>query len=708
MNELVSCLNWDPVKCLGQGGFGRVMLWKHRQTGQEIATKFLKIKNLAPDEEEKLKERWMQEYQWQQQLEIPYIVKAVKLQDTDFMKFLNKFHSKIDSLPVIIMEYCNGGDLRNYLARIEHLNGLFEYDIRQVLYSLRNAIHYLHQHCKVQHRDLKPENIIIHLDEGGKGRHYKLADFGYTRCIPEHTKLQSVVGTPEYVAPEVIRGARYNETVDYWSIGVIAFEMLCGIRPFLPHCEFYRIIETIQKKPQYCIAIKENFDTKIVPKRDGDEFIFVESIFPENNSTFVFAKKLEAWLRLALDSNYKSRGHIGNELKFYTELDAILSSKVVTVYCLTSYQFFSFEVTPSMPTEWFLNTLCHETKIEARNLYMILPLIHPKNSLDNISIAMDFYVEDWIRREPENPLAMLYVMDVRQCDCNVKCPKFSPTIMDCMELCAENCNSLSKGLLEEFELHTHFVISDEQRHLEAYLEGLQCYAVEVEHHLLSLKPQINNLRDQLLITQGRIQQFSLTVDELNKRIISNDSQQIWLKKIETYYEEVKELQAKFWETMKVNFQRICTSCKNHATEQIYENLSKNDIYKLQEYRRSFREDDKNSDRLLKSQYALDNLSMRKQKIQKDPLLKEIRKSLKSSVEFYQKVTHDIYNDIQYLNKMNNSLDNDCKEILQFHCLEPSMPSLYGNSSNEILTDAHNILDEVISYMNVTKMNENIE
>lgn len=139
-----------------------------------IATKFLKIKNLAPDEEEKLKERWTQEYQWQQQLETPYIVKAVKLQDIDFMRFLSTYHSKIDSLPVIIMEYCNGGDLRNYLGRVEHFNGLFEYDIRQVLYSLRNAVHYLHQHCKIQHRDLKPENIIIHMDEGGKSRHYKV------------------------------------------------------------------------------------------------------------------------------------------------------------------------------------------------------------------------------------------------------------------------------------------------------------------------------------------------------------------------------------------------------------------------------------------------------------------------------------------------------------------------------------------------------
>lgn len=91
--------------------------------------------------------------------------------------------------------------------------------------------------------------------------------------------------------------------------------------------------------------------------------------------------------------------------------------------------------------------------------------------------------------------------------------------------------------------------------------------------------------------------------------------------------------------------------------------------------------------MLKSQYALDNLSMRK-KILKDPLLKEIRKALNSSVKFYRKVKHDIYNDIQYLKNMNTSLENDCKEILQFDCPELPMPSLYGNCCNELLRDAY--------------------
>uniref|UniRef100_A0A1A9WEJ9 Protein kinase domain-containing protein n=1 Tax=Glossina brevipalpis TaxID=37001 RepID=A0A1A9WEJ9_9MUSC len=298
-----------------------------------------------------------------------------------------------------------------------------------------------------------------------------LTDFGYARYIPDHTKLQSIVGTPQYVAPEVIRDGKYNKTVDYWSIGIIAFEILYGIRPFIPHCEFYRIMKMIQKKPKYCIAIKEDFfnfnSKKNVQDKEEDKFLFIETISKQNNSSFIFTKKLEIWLRLALDSDYKSRGQIGNELKFYTELDTILNSKIITVFSLNSYQFLSYEVTQFMTKEKFLERLCQEIKIEQRNLYLILPLLHPKKSLKNISLAMDFYVKEWIDREPGTPLAMLYIMDIRQCDFNVKCLEFSSIVMNCMELSHDTCISLSKGLLEQFELDTHFLISNEQRHLEA-------------------------------------------------------------------------------------------------------------------------------------------------------------------------------------------------------------------------------------------------
>lgn len=102
-----------------------------------------------------------------QSLKTPYIVGAVNLGDKTFLNYLQE-NNNWKTLPVIVMEYCNGGDLRSRLERPEHLNGLREQEIRDILRTLRHAVEYLHVQCNIEHRDIKPENIVIHQSENGK------------------------------------------------------------------------------------------------------------------------------------------------------------------------------------------------------------------------------------------------------------------------------------------------------------------------------------------------------------------------------------------------------------------------------------------------------------------------------------------------------------------------------------------------------------
>lgn len=104
-----------------------------------------------------------------------------------------------------------------------------EAEAAEILKQLVSAISYCH-HMGVAHRDVKPDNILF--DTRGR---LKLADFGSAEWFGmncESGMMEGIVGTPYYVAPEVLRGREYNEKVDVWSAGVILYIMLCGVPPF--------------------------------------------------------------------------------------------------------------------------------------------------------------------------------------------------------------------------------------------------------------------------------------------------------------------------------------------------------------------------------------------------------------------------------------------------------------------------------------------
>jgi len=201
--------DFECIKVIGKGYFGKVTQVKFKKDGKIYALKSLKKSRLK---DEKQVEHTKTERKVLAEINHPFIIN---------LKFAFQTQTKL----YMASECFNGGELFYHLRR----GGKFsETQSKFYLSQIIIAIEYLHSKS-ILYRDLKPENIL--LDSTG---YIKLTDFGLSKeNITEYCGCtRTFCGTPEYLAPEMIRGDKYGKAVDVWSLGILLYEMLCGYPPF--------------------------------------------------------------------------------------------------------------------------------------------------------------------------------------------------------------------------------------------------------------------------------------------------------------------------------------------------------------------------------------------------------------------------------------------------------------------------------------------
>ncbi|XP_063229979.1 RAC serine/threonine-protein kinase [Bacillus rossius redtenbacheri] len=204
----VTLENFEFLKVLGKGTFGKVILCREKATGHLYAIKILKKEVII------------------QKDEVAHTLTENRVLRTTSHPFLIslKYSFQTADRLCFVMEYVNGGELFFHLSR----ERVFSED-RTRFYGAEiiSALGYLHEEGII-YRDLKLENLL--LDKDG---HIKIADFGLCKeDITYGRTTKTFCGTPEYLAPEVLEDNDYGRAVDWWGIGVVMYEMMCGRLPF--------------------------------------------------------------------------------------------------------------------------------------------------------------------------------------------------------------------------------------------------------------------------------------------------------------------------------------------------------------------------------------------------------------------------------------------------------------------------------------------
>ena len=223
--KTVSLEDFQILKVLGRGSFGKVCLVEYKSTKEYYAMKSLK-KDILLDQDQV--ENTILEKKILQSLDHPFLVGMI-------------FCFQTEERIYFVMPFIRGGELFQHLRTTKFFP---EEKVKFYAASIGLALDYLHNKGII-YRDIKPENILI--DEDG---YLKLIDFGMAKIIKNDEKATSFCGTPEYLAPEVITGEGHNKSADWWSYGILIFEMLCGLPPF--YCEntekMYELITNAELK----------------------------------------------------------------------------------------------------------------------------------------------------------------------------------------------------------------------------------------------------------------------------------------------------------------------------------------------------------------------------------------------------------------------------------------------------------------------------
>ena len=294
---------------IGRGQFGEVYRGYHQTTKQEVAIKSMPRSKFVG----KVKELFESEQKVLKTCKNSNIIKLIETKKTEKNIYM-------------ILEYCNEGDLKNYLKK---KGKLAESEAVDILIQILNGYKTLVKH-NIMHRDLKPANILMHNGV------IKIADFGFCKWLDESGKTGTILGSPLNMAPEVLLAEKdnksYTSAADIWSIGTIIYELLFGTPIYnipVPDVKtLTALVETYPEikipKPGYKISKVVEDVLKRMLTYDPAKRITWEELFGHSINTYREEKTLKE-LNTSLN-NSTDKTILENMSKFYIRTNQVVNN----------------------------------------------------------------------------------------------------------------------------------------------------------------------------------------------------------------------------------------------------------------------------------------------------------------------------------------------------------------------------------------------
>ncbi|CAG5043647.1 unnamed protein product [Parnassius apollo] len=682
MDDIVFIGDWVKDRILGSGSFGTVVLWKHKYTEEKLAIKTCKW---GSELTAKHKERWTKEVEMLQCCNNPNIVGTKKL-PPEFILGLEKANPS--RLPILCMEYCSGGDLRQVLNKPDACGGLKENQVRQILSDIRNAMQFLHSN-KITHRDLKPENIVLHTPDslnkaedtqGQRKVSYKLIDLGYAKEIDSNSICGSFVGTLQYLAPEIFYSKTYSNSVDFWSFGLLAFEIMCGIRPFLPYLAPVQWMPHVKKKSHEHICVFETF---------YEDVEYSSEIFPENRISKPFKILMEKWLQVALEWDPKMRGRdapskvtfnlpseqkeVASKVVIFDLLESFLAKKIIKVFSVTTLSHLAYEINDS-------------TSVEMLKLWIYNDIKIPVQEQIIISVATYIVIgneEQVLKYWNENNTPMLYVYGQKSIvDDNIE-----PIVPIAVRRCLEHPKALYnyKNSQNLYRNGFYFVLCQMEIY-DCLINGLFARAESLKHESKQLIVKHNSVDKDL----GKLlakKEIIMKMTDLGKKHVEHLKEnsigtnflggfEKIFKEVDDQIDKIKKLQCA-WSQLSIRLQSaarrsneaISTDLNNFVTKYNFQTIFTNALKSYNSFKRSdFYVENKSKD--IKTQFynvsdivrsSYDCLKLRSKIVMEMQNQTFIQKLKDLSVEL-SKISEIVINAIETTEKLSSCLETMIDEL----------------------------------------------